>query len=90
MLYHNFAKDNIKNFTGNLSNLSIQDHHLIQCHRIFNWRVFNLEKRNSSKLYKIQLSLRYENPAGQAYPEKKFELGLENNLWYTPCSHQRL
>ena len=36
LLYHNFGKDNIKNFTGNLSNFSIQDHHLVKCHRILN------------------------------------------------------
>ena len=40
--------DNIKNFAENLSNLSIQDHHLIKCRRIF-----NLEKINSRKLFKI-------------------------------------
>ena len=36
VLYHNFGKDNIKNFTGNLSNVSIQDHQLVKCHRILN------------------------------------------------------
>ena len=65
-------KDDIKNFTGNLNNLSIQDHHLIpslsisgtsvengllKCHRIL-----NLKKHNSRELYKIQLSLIYEKP----------------------------
>ena len=60
-------KDNIKNFSGNLNNFSIQDHHLIKCHRIV-----NLEKLNSRELCKSQLSLNYEKPICQAYHEKKF------------------
>ena len=63
-----FSKDNIKNSAGNLSNLSIQDPHLIKCHKIF-----NLEKLNSRELWKIQLSLKYEKQTCQAYYEKKFD-----------------
>ena len=40
-------KDNIKNFAGNLNNLSIQEYHLIKCQRIL-----NLEKIKSRELCK--------------------------------------
>ena len=59
-------KDSIKNFARNLSNLSIQDHHLIKCHRIL-----NLEKLNCGGLYKTHLSSKYEKSICQTYQEKK-------------------
>ena len=48
-------KANIKNFAGNLSNLFIQDNHILKCHR-----TLNLEKLDSRKLCKILLSLIYD------------------------------
>ena len=38
------------------------------------YRILNLEKLNSTELHKIQLSLKYEKPAGQTYHEKKFDI----------------
>ena len=40
-------KDNINNFAGNLSDLSIQDHHLIKCDIILNLIWKNVKTRNS-------------------------------------------
>ena len=48
----NDSKLSMLYFAGNLSNLSIQNRHLIKFHRIL-----NLEKLNNRKLYKIQLAL---------------------------------
>ena len=40
-------KDNINNFAGNLSDLSIQNHHLIKCDIILNLTWKNVKTRNS-------------------------------------------
>ena len=47
-------KESINNFAGNLNNLCIQDHHLINCSTIY-----SLEKLNTKELYHMQLLLKY-------------------------------
>ena len=63
-----YLKETIKQFTGNLNNLYIQDHHLIKCNTIY-----NLEKLSNKQLYYMQLYLKYEKPTCQSYHEKNFD-----------------
>ena len=58
----------MKKFAGNLTNLYIQDHHLIECNTIY-----NLEKLTSKELYHMQLILKYDKPACPGYHKKNFD-----------------
>ena len=60
-------KETIKQFTGNLNNLYIQDHHLIKGNTIY-----DLEKLNSKEIYHMQLCLKYDKLTCQSYHEKSF------------------
>ena len=61
-------KESINNFAGNLNNLYIQDHHLINCNTIY-----SLEKLNTKRLYHKQMLLKYVKPGCQNYHERKFD-----------------
>ena len=61
-------KESINNFAGNLNNLYIQDHHLINCNTIY-----SLEKLNTKRLYHKQMLLKYVKPVCQNYHERKFD-----------------
>ena len=63
-----YWKETIKHFAGNLNNLYIEDHHLIN----YNTN-YSLEKLYSRKLYHMQLLLKYEKPTCHDYHEKKFD-----------------
>ena len=62
-----YWKETIKQFTGNLNNLYIQDHHYIKGSTIY-----NLEKLNSKELYHMQLCLKYDKPTCQSFHQKSF------------------
>ena len=51
---------------SNISNLIINEHHLIKKHQIY-----CLEKLNSRELHKMQLILEVKKPTAEAYFEKK-------------------
>ena len=53
---------------NNISNLIINEHHLIKKHQIF-----CLEKLISRQLYNMQLILNVEKPTAQTYFQKKFQ-----------------
>ena len=55
--------------SDNISDLIINEHHLIKKHEIY-----CLEKLNSRELYNIQLILNVEKPTAQTYFEKKFKI----------------
>ena len=47
---------------NNISNLIINEHHLIK-----NYQIYCLEKLNSSEIYNMQLMLKEEEPTAQTY-----------------------
>ena len=61
-------KEAISMHDRSLENLLIQDHHLIKKNQIL-----CLTKFNSNELYKIQVIIKYEEPASQSYFEKIFK-----------------
>ena len=61
-------KESMNNFAGNLSNLYIQDHHLIKCNT-----TYSLEKLNTKELYHMQFLLKFVKPTCQNYHGRKFD-----------------